>query len=331
MITTGIDVSAASLSVVVNRKGKADPVMAFDNDIEGHQRLIKALRKRKVQRIVLEATGIYHLDLSIALHDSGHFELMVLNPRAAKHYAELRMARNKTDPRDAKLLAEFAQTMPFEAWRRPASAYLAIRACARRLNALSQQRTRTKNQLHALESSQETPTFVIDDVKFSLEQVRLQIDRLRDKAMELIMADAELKQRCDWLLSVRGIGQASAIALLGELLVLPDDMKAKQWVAMAGLDPRAHQSGTSVNKRTRITKAGNPYLRVALFMPALVAVRHEPRVKAYYNHLVQDQGLKKMQAICAVMRKLLHAIHGMFAAQQSFDAERFYRGPLLEA
>ena len=71
------------------------------------------------------------------------------------------------------------------------------------------------------------------------------------------------------LVSTAGIAAASAIQLLGELLVLPENMRAKQWVAMAGPDPRAHQSRASVNMKPRLSKAGNRYLRIALYMPAL--------------------------------------------------------------
>jgi len=59
-------------------------------------------------------------------------------------------------------------------------------------------------------------------------------------------------------------------------------------------------------------------------MPALVATRHEPHIKGYYTHLIDDNGIKKVQAVCAVMRKLLHAIHGMLKARQEFDGSRFY-------
>jgi transposase len=88
-------------------------------------------------------------------------------------------------------------------------------------------------------------------------------------------------------------------------------------------------SGTSVNQKPHLSKAGNRYLRLALFMPALSAVRHEKHVNGYYRHLIEDRGLKKIQAICAVMRKLLHAIHGMLKARQPFDGSRFYA--LVEA
>jgi len=131
------------------------------------------------------------------------------------------------------------------------------------------------------------------------------------------------------LLSVKGIGKTTAIQLIGELLVLPNDMTPRQWVAYAGLDPRVVESGTSVSKKRRLSKAGNGYLRRALFMPSLSASHHEVHVSAYYQHLINDNGLTKLQAICAVMRKLLHAIHGMLKSGKPFDGCRFYVMPAL--
>jgi len=93
---------------------------------------------------------------------------------------------------------------------------------------------------------------------------------------------------------------------------------------MAGLDPREHQFGSSVNKKPRLSKPGNRYLRLALYMPALSATRHDPNVRAYYHHLIDDRGLKKLPALCAVMRKLLLAIHAMLKTQTPFDSSRFY-------
>jgi len=144
------------------------------------------------------------------------------------------------------------------------------------------------------------------------------------QARNLIATDEHLQQTFELLISVTGIADASAIQLLGELLVLPDYMQAKQWVAMAGLDPRQYQSGSSVNKKPRLSKAGNRYLRMALYLPALSAARHDPYVRAYYRHLIEDRGLKKLQAVCAVMRKLLHAIHAMLKNRTPFDSRRFY-------
>ena len=78
-----------------------------------------------------------------------------------------------------------------------------------------------------------------------------------------------------------------------------------------------------MHKKVRISKAGNQHLRRALYMPALVAVRHDPHLRGFYEHLVA-RGKTKMQALVASMRKLLHAIFGMFKHDQPFDGSKVY-------
>ena len=116
---------------------------------------------------------------------------------------------------------------------------------------------------------------------------------------------------------------ASAIQILAEVCCLADDMNPKEWVAYAGLDPRVIESGTSLNKPRRISKAGNKHLRAALYMPAWVAVRSEPTVRKFHETLV-NAGKHKLQAIVAVMRKILHAIWGMFQSGEPWDSTKFY-------
>jgi transposase len=99
-------------------------------------------------------------------------------------------------------------------------------------------------------------------------------------------------------------------------------MTARQWVAHAGLDPRHFESGAFQGK-TRISKAGNKYLRAALYMPAFNAILHQANVKAFYTRLV-GKGKKEMQATVAVMRKLLHAIHGMLKSDTDFEGRKFF-------
>jgi len=86
---------------------------------------------------------------------------MVINPKAAKHFAEALHTRTKTDAVDAAVLAQFALRMPVTPWQRPDDLALAIRVCARRIAALNQPRTQTKNQLHAARSTAMTPDFLI--------------------------------------------------------------------------------------------------------------------------------------------------------------------------
>ena len=242
-VCAGMDVGArevvVALSDAPSAKPKGNP-HRFTNDPKGVANLLPWLRRHRVERVVLEATGVYHLDLALALHADGALPVMVLNPKAAKYL-------------DAQIRALEARTL----------------------------------------------------------------DRLQ--------VNDDLNHHYERLLSIKGVGDKSAIQRLGERLVLPDDLRAKQWVAMAGLDPRHHESGASVDKPARISKAGNRALRTALFMPALCAVRHAPQVKAYAEHLVQHRGLRRIQALCAVMRKLLHAIHGMWKSLAPFDPERFFQ------
>ncbi len=104
-------------------------------------------------------------------------------------------------------------------------------------------------------------------------------------------------------------------------------MSVREWVAYAGLDPRRHQSGSSVEKKERISKVGNARLRRALYMPALVAIRWEPNAGAFYEKLTAERGKKPIVAVVAVMRKLLHAIYGMLKHGQDFQGDKFYRLP----
>ncbi len=90
------------------------------------------------------------------------------------------------------------------------------------------------------------------------------------------------------------------------------------------MDPRSKESGNSIHPPRPITKAGNKYLRAALYMPALVAIRYQPQVKAIYDKLT-TAGKKPLQAIIAVMQKLLHAIWGVWNYNQDFDGQKISR------
>ena len=109
-------------------------------------------------------------------------------------------------------------------------------------------------------------------------------------------------------------------------MVLPADMTVRQWVAHSGLDVRHVTSGTSAHKPPRISKRGNAHLRRTLYMPALVAARHEPHIRPFYEQLVAA-GKKPLQALVAMMRKLLHAIYGMLRTNTDFDGSKFRRLP----
>jgi transposase len=321
----GIDVGAEELALVIRKNGKPFDPQKFTNTPADRTRLVKKLVKLPGITVCLEATGVYHFDLAIALHDAGVL-LMVVNPKAAHNFAKVLMKNSKTDAVDADTLAEYAERMGFVAWTRPSNEKLALRSFARRINALTGQKAAAKNHLHALGSTQETPKAVLRDAKLAIAQLEQRIGCLTAEAVAWIEKHPELKRVMALLVSVKGIAQTSAIALMGELLLLPPDLSHRAWVKFAGLDPKAFDSGKSVHKKARISKAGNRHIRSALYRPALSAKQHDPHVKAYFDHLVAN-GKKPLQGVCAVMRKLLHAIHGMLKHNKPFDNTRFYAMP----
>jgi transposase len=326
MNCAGIDVGSKELVLVIRRKGKSRKAKKFTNTPKGFAAIIKCLNMCAGSfNVCVEATGIYHFDLAVALDEAHGIEIMVVNPKAAKNFAGALMCRTKTDPVDAETLAQFAERMEFTPWKRPDEKILNLRALSRRIAAVTKLKAQTKNQLHALESTLYTPEPIIEHAHKLIKHLEEEIASLKEYALTLIRADVQLLNTLELLLSVKGIAETSAIQLMGELLVLPKDMTNRQWVAFAGLDPRHFKSGSSINKKPRISKAGNRYLRMTLYMPALCAANKDRNVQAYYLHLIEDQGLKKMQAICAVMRKLLHAVHGMLKSQKPFDSKMFYR------
>jgi transposase len=310
----GIDVGARELVVALGGEQRC-----FTNDESGHRALMRLLAQRgRKTRVVLESTGIYHLDLALALHAHPHIQVMVANPRTVRDFARARLQRSKTDKTDARTLEAFAAIMEFQPWVPPSAEALALRALSRRIAALTGTLAQERNRLHAARDP-----LIRADVREHLAQLRERIRGLVHHAVEQIHQADPLRRAYCHLVSVKGIATASAVRILGELAVLPADMSAREWVAHCGLDPRHEQSGTSICKPARISKVGNRHLRASLYMPALVAARFEPRIAAYYQALLA-RGKKPLQALVAVMRKLLHSIHAMLAQDVDFDPARFY-------
>jgi len=327
----GIEVSARELVVAMTEKNGGIRLQRFANTAAGHRAMLRTLTRggRRV-RAVMEATGLYGLDLALYLSGKENIELMVANPRAVRNFAQAMMQRSKNDPLDAVLLCEFARRMEFRAWTVPSENTLALWAMARRLEALTKQVTAEKNRRHAASLSRAVPPTVRRSILRSQRFLEREMQQLRREARRIIAGDAALRQRYQQLRSVPGIAENSALQILAELEMLPQDRDVRQWVAYAGLDPREYRSGTSVRQRPRISKVGNRHLRHALYMPALVASRHEPHLRGFYKHL-QERGKSKRQALVAVARKLLHASYGMFRSGQGYDGARVFALPTSPA
>lgn len=318
-----LDIGARAHSFSADEAGRCSSGTTSTQDLKGQiQRL---LRKGRPLRVLMEATGVYYLDAALLAHELGA-EVMVVNPRAAHNFARAMQQRSKTDATDASMLLEFLRRMPFQPWQPPSQDRLALRAYGRYLTQLTEERTVAKNRLHALTSTQSSPKALIVDLTEAIEALDRRIDGLRKEAVALIKADPQAHAAYQALLSVPGLGEVSAVSTLSELLVLPQDMSGRACTSHAGLDVRLHQSGSSVNHAPRISRHGNKYLRRALYCPAMSASTHDPHARAFKERLVA-RGKKPMQAVVAIMRKLLTLIWAMVKNPAPYDGARLYSKP----
>jgi transposase len=324
MVYCGVDVGAEELVVAVLCGDRAIQRKVFRNHAAGHQALIGWLAGMGgcVARVSLEATGMYSLNLALALEDAAGVEVAVLNPKSMHDFARSQ-CRSKTDRADAEVLAEYCRRMEFKPWARPSVAALRLRSVARHLSMLMVDRTRDRNRLHAAEQSVASPRCVVRDLKRGLAGLEKRVEKLRREARTLIAGDVEMERRFGLLVAIPGIGEISAIDLLAELGMLAPGLTARQWVAASGLDPAHETSGSSVRKPSRMSRKGSRHLRRALFMPALVAVRRDPHLGAFYQQLL-GRHKAKLQALIAVARKMLHAIFGVFKTNTPYDGARLF-------
>ena len=216
----------------------------------------------------------------------------------------------------ARLILDYTQRMPFQPWQPP----LPPTGGADPTHRLKRDLIAERCRLQA-EGYRGAPTVIAGDIQVHIRHLQRRIDRLEEQAHAVVETTPALQTPFQRLLSIPGIGPTSAVRLLAELVGLPADMKPPQWVAYAGLDPRPRQSGTALDAPRSISKVGNKHLRTALYMPALVAVRHDRHIQAFYDQRIA-KGQKPKQALVAVMRKLL--IWGVWHPGPG-DGEKFYR------
>lgn len=321
-VFAGIDIAARSFDLVVRQNGKNRAVESFKQTPEGHNKAAHKLLSLQPERVVMEATGVYFLDLALTLHEA-NLKISVINPKSFHRFAELKLKGTKTDAVDSALLAEYGERLEPRLWTPPAAEHLALRDIGRQINRLVHARTQSKNRLHALRSSKGTPALLLEDEQEGVEWLDCRVNRLSQAAKELILQSESLAESWHNMMAATGIGEASAVAILAELSVLPEQMKAPQVSRHAGLDVRLTQSGSSVNKPGRLNKAGNAYLRSALFMPAMCAARSNPETRAFYDALLA-RGKKKRQAQCAVMRKYLTGLWACIKTGTPFDAKLLF-------
>lgn len=311
----GIDIAKDKFDVALYQDGQLIAWGQFANTPVGFKKLSKWLKNKTVQPVwaCLEATGRYGDALALYLHEQQH-QVSVVNPARIKKYAESKLQRNKTDKVDAKVIADFCWTQKPALWTPPPLEKRQLQEMVRRRNALVDERTREKNRLQSgLQSN-----YVKESIQANLDFLKEQIANLEAQIQSHIDQYPSLKRDRELLTSINGIGDKTAAIILGELPDVDCFDNSGQAVAYAGLSPQQHQSGSSVHKKTKLTKTGNQRLKTALYFPALTAIKFNPIIVNQSARL-EEKGKEKMVIVGAAMRKLLQLAYGVLKSGQPFD------------
>ena len=311
----GIDVAKASFDVALGKPKGVYVTGSFANSSAGFGRLQRWLLSQDARAVhaCLEATGRYGHELAAFLVAQGH-AVSLVNPLRIRAYGQSKLLRTKSDQTDAKLIADFCATQSPPLWQPPSALQTELQALTRHLEALKQSRQQERNRLHAGIPSATVRRAIQEHLDF-LDQ---QIGQLEQEVQRLSEQNDAQCQQMQLLVSIPGISTLTAAKFLAEVPDVHAFAQAEQLAAYAGLCPRQHTSGTSVRKKARLAKTGNVYLRTALYMPALAAMRCNPIIQALV-HRLQARGKSPMTIVGAVMRKLLHLAYGVLKTGKPFD------------
>jgi transposase len=310
----GIDISKDTLDACLLPVHGRPRCHSFRNDAAGHAALLAwADAHARGAGFCLESTGTYGTALATTLAEAGR-HASVVNPARIKYASLARGQGNKTDKADARCIAEYARDRRPPAWHPAPAETRELQGLVRRRDDLLRLAAREKGRL----AVPGLTAAVRESVERTVAWLEGEAQRLQGLADDLIAGSEQLRADRALLESIPGVGPSTAQAILAELPPVGQVPTAQQAAAFAGLAPRQYQSGVTVRKRTRLSKAGNARLRKALYLPALTAIRFNPLLRALYERLT-GAGKAKMAAVGACMRKLLMIAYGVLKNRAPFD------------
>ena len=325
----GIDVSKKKLDIalLVNGKIKAKVV---ENSADGYKLLLEWFSKSKVTKetlhVCMEATGIYYEPVALALHDAG-VAVSVVNPACIKGFGHSENIRNKNDTADAGLIARYCAAMKPAFWSPPPLEQRQLRAWSLRVQALKDIRQQEENRLEA--NTFTGMTDVADHVKQHIAWLSAEIQKLEADIDDHIDRHPGLKHDAELITSIPGIGATTVARILGQLGDIRRFDNAKAFAAFLGVTPKQRSSGTSIKGRTMMSRAGSMSMRAALYMPSLVACRHNPILRRFAQRL-SATGMAKKAVIGAVMHKMTHLIYGVIHSGKPFDPNYLTNGLAIQ-
>ena len=310
----GIDVSKDKLDLILMVNDKRYH-RVISNNSKGFQVMDKWLKSYHAEDLhaCLEATGQYGESVAEWLYSQG-YQVSVVNPARIKRYGESKLHRNKTDKADADLIAEFCLKEKPDLWKPLDPEIKRLRALIRSLQALKDNLQQEKNR----KDSGEQDAWVSNDLDTHINFLQERIKATNREIKELMDQNPGLKSQQKLLTSIPGIGDLTANILLAEIGDFSALENAPQLAAYAGLNPKAHRSGSSVYKKTRISKQGRSELRCCLYMPAVVSLSCNSVTQSLSERMTKTNH-QSMEIIVAAMRKLLHLAYGVLKNQLPFD------------
>ena len=314
MNVIGLDVSKDTIdATLITNKGSEDYIK-ISNNTEGFENLINWIKTKRIRKIAIsmEATGIYYEKASEYL--SALYTVYVINPLKIKEYAKSQFRHTKTDKADSKLIAEFAgrhldKLTPFRPSENPTLCKL-----INLLQQLKEQQKETQNRLHTAKD-----IYIKSTHEAIIELLEEKIDQTSKRIEGMIKQKESLNIEYQNLQTIPAIGKETAVILLRHLTDKNFET-ANKFVAFAGLSPKIEQSGTSVNKKGRLSRYGHRQLKRALFMPALVAYRMNAFPQLVSN--LESAKKPKMIIIVALMRKLAKIAFYIHKTKKPFDKAR---------
>jgi transposase len=293
----GIDVSKDTLDIAVLPSGER---WQTPHDEASFPLLVDRLLSVTPQLILVESTGGLQSLLVAALAQAGLI-VRVVNPRQVRDFAKATGQLAKTDAIDAYVLALFAQRVPLEPRPLPDEDSQALSALVSRRRQLIEMRTMEKNRMGR------APKGVRKNIQRHIDWLSKEIALVEGDLEEFLRSSPLWQQKEDLLRGVPGIGNTLALTLIANLPEL-GALGRKQVAKLVGVAPFNRDSGSHRGKRS--IGGGRPHVRATLYMAALVGVRHNPVLKAFYHRLL-SLGKPKKVALVACMRKLLTILNAM--------------------
>jgi len=295
----------------------------FANTQKGFEAFLVWVKNNTVNevsvRFVMEATGVYHEGLAYYLDDQGE-EVTIVLPNKISNYMRTLETKTITDKTASEAIARFGLERKLELWKRPKDIFKKLRQLSRERDQLITERTMVKNQLHAEQAEAEPNKSSITRIKARIKMLVKQEQEIKAELSALVSSNDEIKKIVVLLCSLTGVGILTATSVLGETNGFELIRNRRQLASYAGFDVKEKQSGTSVKGKPKISKKGNKYLRKAMHLPALSAIRHDERFKAVFRRIVSRHGIK-MKAAVAVQRKLLEMMFTLYKTNTPYNKE----------